>query len=886
MKKISTILSFVIAFSMGMYAQTFEHVDYVISDDNIANPERGFYHQVNRFSTDDLSEFKKQGIKLILKNYVLKDFRNKPISADFLRDIQRDFDMVRKAGFKMIVRFAYTTTITHPYGDAPPEIVLMHIKQLSKILKKNSDVILTMQAGFIGTWGEWYYTDYFSESPGVITEKNWNDRRAVVDNLLDVLPKDRMIQLRTPTYIRQMQQEDEFIAISKENAYNGSKKARLAFHNDCFVAGPDDWGTYEDIEKEKKFLEQHTKYTIAGGETCSKSLYSNCSNSLKELKRFHYTFINIDYHPGVLSQWRTEGCFDEIQNKLGYRYVLQTAKLQNEAKPGGKIDFSIELINEGWANPTNEYTVQLVLRDTVNNNTYRYNIQKDIRKLELNEKIVLDIKAGLPNDMEQGNYAMFIGIKDKRAALFFDKEYKIRFANRDVWNEKYGENSMDHTIVVDDDYAFPEYQGTNFFVKDDIISPDIDSPGALTITQYNKNNILSWPDKCDDKNEVIRIFRSVDSINFNIIAVKNSDDISYVDKNLEDNTDYYYKAQFVSGDRYSNFVSSQIHKTNPDTRHFLKIKIDGEQDDWNCVLPLVSYYTGSMNMLKLTNDKDFLYFSIADNDLNDYELTFNTNDSILYKLTNDSLFENTGNESVFLHKIITEKNTGFIEGQIKLADIKFVTFPNINVRLSVNGATVCDNKQYYYLKNKKIRVPDRFKIKPSVVTPYSKVKISWKLDSNVEGYIIERSIGDSTHFEPIIELSRRESYYLDKNLDSSKVYYYRMFAFSDVIRSPYTKTIKIHLGTSATGDLPSKAGFALYPNPMRDKSILKINANSTKRYDIGLYDTNMRLIRKIHEGLLQGKAEFEIDRGKLQSSIYFLIISRDNLKKAIKLIVL
>jgi hypothetical protein len=25
----------------------------------------------------------------------------------------------------------------------------------------NADVIFTIQAGFIGTWAEWYYTDYY-----------------------------------------------------------------------------------------------------------------------------------------------------------------------------------------------------------------------------------------------------------------------------------------------------------------------------------------------------------------------------------------------------------------------------------------------------------------------------------------------------------------------------------------------------------------------------------------------------------------------------------------------------------------------------------------------------------------------------------------------------
>ena len=37
--------------------------------------------------------------------------------------------------------------------------------QLAPILQSNSDVILTVQAGFIGLWGEWYYTTHYGMPP-------------------------------------------------------------------------------------------------------------------------------------------------------------------------------------------------------------------------------------------------------------------------------------------------------------------------------------------------------------------------------------------------------------------------------------------------------------------------------------------------------------------------------------------------------------------------------------------------------------------------------------------------------------------------------------------------------------------------------------------------
>ena len=63
---------------------------------------------------------------------------------------------MRAAGFKCILRFAYTKVqqATPPYNDAPLSRVLMHIEQLRPVVQANEDVVLVLQAGFIGTWGE------------------------------------------------------------------------------------------------------------------------------------------------------------------------------------------------------------------------------------------------------------------------------------------------------------------------------------------------------------------------------------------------------------------------------------------------------------------------------------------------------------------------------------------------------------------------------------------------------------------------------------------------------------------------------------------------------------------------------------------------------------
>ena len=59
--------------------------------------------------------------------------------------------VARKAGIKIILRFAYSIAMDEP--DAPLSVILQHLDQLKPILQENKDVIAVLQAGFIGSWG-------------------------------------------------------------------------------------------------------------------------------------------------------------------------------------------------------------------------------------------------------------------------------------------------------------------------------------------------------------------------------------------------------------------------------------------------------------------------------------------------------------------------------------------------------------------------------------------------------------------------------------------------------------------------------------------------------------------------------------------------------------
>ncbi len=446
--------------------KTFEPLNSVI-----ANPERGFFHftsvrsskSYNQLEAEKLMAYRNEGVTLIFRNFILDGHVSAYLPSSFLKGMEDDFALLRQYGLKAVIRFCYTEKSTPPYGDASLDWMLKHIQQLEPVLRQNSDVILVVQAGFIGAWGEWYYTDHFASSPGVITPQHWEMRRQLVYALLDALPEYRQVELRTPVYKWKILENDT-TPVTVEIAYTGIAKARLGHHNDCFLASPDDVGTYQDIPKEKSYLARDSRFTMVTGETCGVcSPCSDCPNTLAEMARFHWTAINLDYHPSVISGWKAQGCFETIEKNLGYRYRLLSSSIQEQAKPGGSIHLKLRLINEGYSNPVNPRNAYFVLRNTTTGQMYRVAVPGDLRLWPLNDTIKLDLTAGLPAQMPTGNYEVLFHLPDYDISLRDNPFFAIRTANTNTWEPSTGFNSLLTTITVSNNAALPAFSGGVFF---------------------------------------------------------------------------------------------------------------------------------------------------------------------------------------------------------------------------------------------------------------------------------------------------------------------------------------------------------------------------------------------------------------------------------------
>jgi len=429
-------------------------VTYTSDPDTIfANPERGFYAPYETYASayESLSQSALQslrtqsGVSLLMREWYLDTFVNADLTQAFLDKVAADFSVIRQAGVKAVARFAYTPNSTKPYGDASKTRVVGHIAQLKPILFANSDVIAVLQAGFIGAWGEWYYTDYFGDN-GTISAAQWTDRQDVVTALLDTLDLLRPIQLRTPAY---KQHFYGTAALTSAEAFSGVAKARVGHHDDCFLADATDMGTYTNVAADKAYLAAETQYLPLGGETCAVSTYSVWTNAAQDMANLHWSFLNQGYHPDVLASWGSN--IDIAKRKLGYRLSLTSGSYSTSAKTGGEFEATFSIRNDGYAAPFNPRGLNLILRGTAV--PYVAKLPDDPRHFAPGSTTTVTHRFCLPANIAPGSYALLLSLPDPVPALATRPEYAIRLANQGTWEASTGSNNLNRSLAVSADSA-------------------------------------------------------------------------------------------------------------------------------------------------------------------------------------------------------------------------------------------------------------------------------------------------------------------------------------------------------------------------------------------------------------------------------------------------
>jgi hypothetical protein len=415
------------------------------SDAILLNPERGFYRTLSLVNDRNYSWVRDRGSTLAFSYVRLDDYRDRDLDAALLDAAAQGFVEARQAGIKIVLRFAYNFG---PYPDSEPDAskawVLQHISQLTPLIQQNVDVIAVVQAGFIGAWGEWH-----SSTNGLLDDPQ--TKFDILEALLAAVPYDRAVQLRYPPY------KDEGYGgpLDDSTAHSQTSAARVGHHNDCFLASDTDMGTYpsNEIDQWKAFVEAETRWVPMGGETCSLNPpRSDCPTALAEMERFHYSYINHEYHPDVVSSWQDQGCRDEMERLLGYRFVGLTVTAPEAVRPGGVIPFTFRLRNEGYAALWNWRPIFVVLDGPDIRSAQVFSDLADPRWWLDGEESELRVRLQLPGALPLGSYSLCLWLPDAHTTLMMDPRYSIALANEGVWDQDMGWNCL---VTVDVDPAAP-----------------------------------------------------------------------------------------------------------------------------------------------------------------------------------------------------------------------------------------------------------------------------------------------------------------------------------------------------------------------------------------------------------------------------------------------
>jgi hypothetical protein len=496
-----------------------QSVTYLASDEVFANPERGFSPTIytpwpdagavwdfcgqgNNFTNynyavwtpkldaDTLRKYAARGSSMVEMRYHIFEFRQQALSQAFLDRVQEDFDTARANGYKLIPRFAYNWPKGGP--DASRDQILAHLEQLRPVLTKNADVIAFMALGFIGCWGEQHTSSNGHTEISAGYSRITTSFRDIVEKALNVLPKDRMLMVRYPSYKFQyfngapqaqvVQDVTPIAPLTLAEAFTGTTKARWGHHDDCVICGEYNAGTWwtprNNVQELRDFLRQDNLYVVQHGEpgnegdgeanTVDKDgdgyaglgNYKRCDRVQGIFQQARFSSFNGTYDNGgddseANRAWREQGCYDNISKKLGYRFELLRAQLPATAAVGGQLQGSIVLRNAGWAAPFNLRGLELILRNRGNGAVYRIDLRAEKSKSfdprlwqPDDNEITLNIAKALPANAPAGSYELLLNLPDPSASLYARPQYAIRFANKDVWEATTGFNKLNATLEV------------------------------------------------------------------------------------------------------------------------------------------------------------------------------------------------------------------------------------------------------------------------------------------------------------------------------------------------------------------------------------------------------------------------------------------------------
>ena len=324
---------------------------YFENDEDLENPARGFYTQIYYKEPERLEAIREDGQTLALVTMSLSDHLEEAIPEEKLNRLRTMFEEARKQQMMLLFRASYRAD--EEWGEPELPIIKSHIEQISEVINEYKDVVLVVQTGMIGLWGEWHGSVYLEDE-----EALRNEAMKVVQWWLQSLDPSINLNLRRPL----------FIQTAIEEGLDGS---RLGMHNDALLATESDMGTYVDRTEELQWCKDNLNGKVNGGEMPYVSKYTEPDYAVREFDQLSLMYLNACYNVDVLKDWKKkklngENAFDYFNRHLGYRYSLRLFQTTDRITQNSQsFQVKIQLKNSGFSTIQSRFHLYLFFDDGI-----------------------------------------------------------------------------------------------------------------------------------------------------------------------------------------------------------------------------------------------------------------------------------------------------------------------------------------------------------------------------------------------------------------------------------------------------------------------------------------------------------------------------------------
>ncbi len=417
---------------------TVENGQFTESARILDNPGRGFYYMHGFRISDDKTDYREEIAKrfcrdedtrLAMIQVNLQAYRDKPISAEGLENLERLFEALEAVDKQFIVRFLYDWDgEIDAYEPEALEVILEHMRQAGPILREHGDIIFTLQGLFIGNWGEMNGTEF----------ANQDDIRILAEQLYEATGGEVFLAVRMPM---QWRMATGLKWPSEDGVFYDGLASRLGLYNDGMLGSWSDYGTYGDQnkqehgyftywnrEEELEFQEELCRTVPIGGEVIVDNPYNDFENALADLKRMHVTYLNKDFDKNVLNKWARytvseEGCFDGMdglsymERHLGYRLLIEEAALAYEFRQD-VLSVDVAMRNVGFAPLYRPVKARVCMVESGTGAVYSCGAEHELETLaggndaHMAAKVRTDISLA---GKTAGQYRLYLEIMDERS---------------------------------------------------------------------------------------------------------------------------------------------------------------------------------------------------------------------------------------------------------------------------------------------------------------------------------------------------------------------------------------------------------------------------------------------------------------------------------------